>query len=1120
MRPLLLTLFIILTISPAYAKEFYSLLERSERIIILDEQQIYPLYAKVGISDTTNRIIKNSELVTFGGNILIPNVDYYLNYSNGKIKFIKKLIIGSSVKISYKIYPAKLLLSYYQYENLGKSGEGKQKKILSRKLSNQPDGLSSSELMITGSKSFAISLGNNQDLQLDQSLFLQIDGKLSKTISVQARLSDNNSPISAEGSSKKISDLDKMFIKVYSKDYSLSFGDFFIRNQDTYFANYDYKLEGVEFESNIRYKPCVAAAISSGDHKNYTFYGTEGIQGPYYLPGKNSSRVKILSGTEKIYLNGQILSRGNDYVINYNEGAINFKIKHVITAESYIIADYEYTAEEFKSNIYFVSGEFPLWNEKSKIFMSVFSNNDDKNNPLNFTLSEQDKEILSSAGDNPLLARKTGVDSVTTGNGNYIKVDSHYEYVGYDSTGNFVVNFSYVGAGQGSYIKSGYYSYEFIGEGNGDYIPEIQLPFSQSKTNYDFGAKLSYGKFFLLSEGMISHFDRNSFSSLDKNDDYGYATNNNLSYVRKIFKKFQTKSSVFFRYTSKFFHPTARVESAETEYETTGFESSRDTISVIRLGGDFRLNYKKFLQNYISFYKEDIGKTTDQTKILNNFSFKQNEKASYIPSFAYDYFRIKQESKTDSTEIVQAVNNVSADYNYKWLNFKTGFYHKKYEYSTSLKFGLRQQRINLQSAFDFSRIKMSLEYIQDEIDSLQVNWQKFKKASQIKTNFGYFLENFSANLEYSHRENKYFNGMSNSKFDLLNTRVSAKFLNEGIYNRINYKIGNEEMYPKVKELIYVGDGNGSYTYVDSVVVYEGYGEGDYEYEITTVGNPKPIADVQFNWKMSFNPSRIEKLKKIPVLSFLQNITFTSDFGIQEKSECPRKLDVYLLKNNVLMNENYTQYGSRRLKEEFWYNIIKNKIVARLQYENIKKMDNRYENVFDESWQDKYDFGLNFYNLKKWNFENTFSFTDKTSNYTTDDFLKTDDYLIETDVSYKFHYNLIFSNIFGYEFENGEKIDHTEKYKIKSLICEPRVVYNIGSKYHLMAQYRIQDNKRSGSDYLSNILFSKRNGVSTRLNLQFNYKISKYFTGFMSYNSENYPETQPRRELKMEVRADF
>jgi len=340
-------------------------------------------------------------------------------------------------------------------------------------------------------------------------------------------------------------------------------------------------------------------------------------------------------------------------------------------------------------------------------------------------------------------------------------------------------------------------------------------------------------------------------------------------------------------------------------------------------------------------------------------------------------------------------------------------------------------------------------------------------------------------------------------------------MNNSISNRVNYKIGNLELYPKVKELIFVGDGQGLY---DSLGFYQE--DGDYDYEITIVGTPQPITELQMNWNLQINPARGITIKDKGLNEILDKIVFTSDIAIQEKSKTPHKLDLYLLKPSALMNKQYTDYGYQRYKEQLWYNIVKNRIVTRLLYEKVKKIDYQYENEFDELDQDAYTAAMNFYNVKQWNFENEVTYTDVVSNYQTKDFLHSEVWGFSTDIAYKFSYNMIVSSLLGLDIENGAKIDGTDDYKITSYTIEPEFTYNAGSKYHMTAQLHLQQNKREGSDYFANILYSKRAGLNTRLTLQFDYKFSKYVTGFLKYYLEKYPQSDTRYQLKMEVRADF
>ncbi len=1061
-------------------------------------------------------IIVNSEEVSYNDSLLHKGTEYDFDYIKGEINFLSTPPANEKIKVTFKVFPKSLLRSFQRYTLKEKILPDKATTIKNHATSQKYE--TPSNLTITGSKSFAISLGNQQDMDLDQSLYLQVDGELTKNLFLKAQLSDNTTPLSIEGASKRLSEFDKMFIKVYSSNYFLQFGDFFSKFDDTYYANYNFKLEGVTGHWQGDQKLQAAAAVSNGDYFSYSFYGNEGIQGPYYLPGKTSSQVTVLAGTERIYLNGSLLKRGEDYFIDYNEGALTFSNDIVITEDSYIIADYEYTSEEYRSNFYLAAGDLNLFNDNLKISMKFLSNNDEKDNPLNFVLTEEYKEILRQAGDDPEKARVSGVDSVAAGQGNYIRVDSHYVYVGFDSTGNYLVSFTYVGKNKGSYNKSGYVQYEWVGEGNGEYIPAIQLPFPQNRMNFDVRAAFVTDRLKIASEGMITNFDRNSFSTIDNATNNGFAQYHTISYKLPIFAEGDIETELFLRSHDKYFHSLARIESAETQYQTSDF-SEADTVAVTEYGGNVLFQIPSWMTNKLRISDKDMMGIAHQQNVSNSFNYIQNNSLVFVPSMKYQYVRIKEESEKKDTpgfySLLQRMHIFEASYKMGIVSLKSGYSDKKFTNDSALDFGFDRIQYNYGIGMKLSEITTDFEYQREFVDSLKIHWYDYKKAQLWKVKFAYDKDRTNISLNYSHRKNVYATGEKNTNFDLLDSKFSFNMLDNVVTNRLNYKVGNLKLYPKVRELIFVGYGNGLY---DSLGFYQE--DGDYDYVITIVGNPQPITELQMNWYLNINPSRSIEEAKTALQRLLKKITLSSDIVIQEKSTTPHKLDLYLFRSSALFNKQYTDYGYQRYKEQLWYNVMKNKIALRFMYQKTKKLDNQYENQFDELDQDDYLATINIYNVHKWNFENEIGYTDIVSNYQTADFLHSRVYGFSTDIAYKFSYTMIYSTKLGLDLENGAKLDGTDDYKITSYTVAPEFVYNAGAKYHLMLQLNLQQNKREGSDYFTNVLFSKRDGLSTRLTAQFDYKFSKYVTGFLKYYLEKYPNADARYQLKMEVRADF
>ncbi|MCK5050673.1 MAG: hypothetical protein KAS53_02955, partial [Candidatus Cloacimonetes bacterium] len=191
------------------AYNFFSPMIKWERLNVTDPG------APIELSSTN--IIINSEKV-YKDSINFGSDEYQIDYKKGIITFNKAL--GNCI-IEYYIYPKHLTSRFYlfQTQEYSDTTDVKITKVNTQQFYNNSD------LDITGSKTISISVANNEDFDLDQSLFLKINGKLSDEMSIEAQLSDSQTPITPEGDSRELSSLDKIFIRLYGEKYELAFGD-------------------------------------------------------------------------------------------------------------------------------------------------------------------------------------------------------------------------------------------------------------------------------------------------------------------------------------------------------------------------------------------------------------------------------------------------------------------------------------------------------------------------------------------------------------------------------------------------------------------------------------------------------------------------------------------------------------------------------------------------------------------------------------------------------------------------------------------------------------------------------------------------------------------------------
>ncbi len=264
------------------------------------------------------------------------------------------------------------------------------------------DGLNSK-----GSISRSISVGNNQDAVLNSSLNLQLAGMLGNNTEIRATITDNNIPVQSDGYTQQLREFDRVYIELENPDFGLlRAGDYNMTSTQNHFLQFDKRISGAGVFTKVKAGdsqiPIVAqGGIARGKFARNRFQAQEGNQGPYKLTGANGERfVIIISGSERVYINGVLMKRGqqNDYVMDYNAGEITFTTLRPITKESRIVIEFQYTEQNFLRSVAFGSTGFE--SDRVKTSIQFYTEQDSKNQPLTQELSDGEKQILSNVGDN------------------------------------------------------------------------------------------------------------------------------------------------------------------------------------------------------------------------------------------------------------------------------------------------------------------------------------------------------------------------------------------------------------------------------------------------------------------------------------------------------------------------------------------------------------------------------------------------------------------------------------------------------------------------------------------------------------------------------------------------
>lgn len=402
-----------------------------------------------------------------------------------------------------------------------------------------------------GSISRGIIFGNNQDVVVNSSLNLQLGGKLTENVEVTAAISDNNIPIQPEGNTQQLQEFDRVYIQVNNQNNKLIVGDYQLIKPNSYFLNYNKRLQGgmlqndqkfSVFKNNIENHSQMAVGISRGKFARNVILGIERNQGPYRLRGaENELFIIVLANTERIYIDGELLKRGqeNDYIINYNTAEIIFTAKRIITKDKRIVAEFQYSDRNYARSMLALNEELKLG--KQQINISFFSEQDNKNKPLLLNLSDENKRILSNAGDSLFLALVPAIDTVefNTADILYLNKDSIIDGIEYKNIFEFSRNpelakykltFSQVPQGSGNYIQINSAAngkvFQWIKPQNGipqgNYEPVILLPTPKQRQMFALGYAYQISKKTNASIELVSSKnDVNTFSEIDKGNDLG-----------------------------------------------------------------------------------------------------------------------------------------------------------------------------------------------------------------------------------------------------------------------------------------------------------------------------------------------------------------------------------------------------------------------------------------------------------------------------------------------------------------------------------------------------------------------------------------------------------------------
>lgn len=725
-------------------------------------------------------------------NLNITN-EFLIDYDEGLLVLKNKLYLEQTIQVFYNILPDFLTKTYTLYDStkvVSTNAYGDKVYTFDSKpiLPNKPfDGLETS-----GSISRGVTVGNNQNAVVNSNLDLQITGQLSDKIGIRASIQDSNIPIQSGGYSQRLDEFDQVFMEIFSDKWKIRGGDLFIENRQNQLLNFNKKVQGVM--PIVKFgKPGnlteieLAGAVVRGLYTKTEFVGKEGNQGPYKLIGPNGERfVLIISGSESVFVNGRLLQRGenNQYMIDYNAGEIIFTSLFPITSEMRIVIEYQYSERNF--NRFITYGGAKHSREKFHFGAYFYSEADNKNQPLQQSLSPEQVEILKQAGDDlnayfaPSAVRDTWSENKVLYRKVFIGAEEIFEFSNDPNDELYFVRFSNVGANNGNYRLVNNQTigkiYEYVspvsGIKQGDYEPKVRLVApSKIQTLSLVGGYQPSEKTNVSFEWAMSDFDQNTFSNLDNDNNQGQA--GIINWQQKLFKN-QLETTAKYQFIQRDFKAIERLFNIEFNRDWQVFEPNGN---------------QSFLQTGFNFINKKSTKKNDLTAFygFEHLSFSENYngqrhtlnsqfKSKRVQVLQTGSYMQNSSSRTDAKFLRHQINGLIT-YKKNWFKISHQMEDVQERLKENQTLSNISQRFNEMGAVigrgDSTKVFISLGYTKRLNDSIKLN-----QLQRVNQSNNYFINTrlinktntqLSAYIQY--RE-LIFNDTSQPKQPSLNSRLN------------------------------------------------------------------------------------------------------------------------------------------------------------------------------------------------------------------------------------------------------------------------------------------------------------------------------------------------------------
>lgn len=629
----------------------------------VDTLSLNPNYFKV-YDALGNEVDPKKYQVDYARSLLIPEAASFL--------------AGEEIRIVYQPLPEFLTRNYAAFDPALVVERATDESRLYKAQSRSQKGISKpfEGLHTSGSLSRAVTIGNNQDAVVHSNFNLQIEGMLSEKVGIRASITDNEIPLQEGGFTQRLDEFDKVFLQLFSDNWTLTAGDVDLFNTASELMRFQKKISGVSVSGKIGHDKgqtefFASGALVKGKFHSHRFTGLDGNQGPYKILGPDNEQfVLMISGSERVYANGVLLRRGEDfdYTIDYNTAEITFTTLYPVTANLRLTVEYQIAERNYVRFLTYDGVGYS--SDKFSMGVKYYNETDSKNNPQDQDLTEEQKQILSEAGNDPSkMVAPSEVPAVYEENRILYRKELRdgqdvYVFSNDPNEELYQVSFSYVGEFNGDYVigtslaagRVYVYTEEVNGEKQGAYMPLVQLVAPEKLQMMTLDAVYRPGtRTDLRAELALSDRDRNLFSDRDDGENTGYAAK--MGWSQKVLdREWKLDGKLDYEYLSRNFNTIERIrnvefsrdwnldgidlnENREQQFVRGGLHLEKD--SVLRL--DYLYENLRLAEDYRGDRHNLAGKMAwRDTRVFLDASALQNEDAAEENQFIRLYSGIVQ----------------------------------------------------------------------------------------------------------------------------------------------------------------------------------------------------------------------------------------------------------------------------------------------------------------------------------------------------------------------------------------------------------------------------------------------------------------------------------------------